>query len=333
MKLELILALIIAVATNAFAQPTNDSLAEYETNKTLAEKFYSDGSYAKAHEIYATINVSGLPNEEARWVAFRSADTHWRSESSTRNADTTQLDAARDALDRQIRDLTREDQHDRIWAEVQESLGDFAWTRRDYSNWGEAWPHYQAALDWWAGAPDIDLARERYLNIVWRMTKPPGSQPDYYYGYWGNSVPLDVLDNALKIAQSDNDKSRAHFFIAMTLRSQGGGNERLRARVPEEFEAAIALGKGTDWYDDALYNYGEWMMQQGRFVPLANGGWQNEPDYAKALEMFRRVVAEFKKGETRYWEQAQEQIKNITEPQVNVGVANVFLPDSEIQYQ
>src|SRR6185312_17137166 len=75
------------------------------------------------------------------------------------------------------------------------------------------------------------------------------------------------------------------------------------------------------------------MMGQGRIVPLANGGWQNEPDYAKALEMFRRVVAEFKKGETRYWEQAQEQIKNITEPQVNVGVANVFLPDSEIQYQ
>ena len=28
-----------------------------------------------------------------------------------------------------------------------------------------------------------------------------------------------------------------------------------------------------------------------------------------------------------------QQIRSITEPQVNVGVANVFLPDSEIQYQ
>ena len=265
-------------------------------------------------------------------MAFRSADTQWRSEAATANADTTKLDEARDALDKQIRDLAREDQHDRVWAEVEESLGDFFWTRRNYNHWDEAWPHYQAALDWWAGAADMELARERYLAMVWRMAKPPGMQRDYYYGYWGNYVPLEVLDNALKIAQSDNDKSHAHYLIAMTLRNQGG-NERQRARVPEEFEGAVALGKSTEWYDDALFNYGQWMMGQGRMVPLANGGWQNEPDYAKALEMFRRVVTEFKKGETRYWEQAQQQIKNITEPQVDVGVVNVFLPDSEIQYQ
>ena len=330
MKMEFFFALTIAAAANALAQPTNDSLAEYETNKAAAEKFYADGSYARAHDIYGKINVSGLPGEEARWVAFRSADTQWRSEAATDNADTTKLDEARDTLEKQIRDLTREDQHDRVWAEVEESLGDFSWRRND-NNWAEAWPHYQAALDWWAGAPDIELARGRYLAIVWRMAKPPWLQRDDY-GSWGSQVPLEIFDSALKIAQSDNDKSRAHYSIAMTL-STRGGDERQRARVPEEFEHAIALGKGTDWYDDALYNYGQWMMGQGRIVPLANGGWQYEPDYAKALEMFRRVVAEFKKGETRYWEQAQEQIKNITQPEVNVGVANIFLPDSEIQYQ
>ena len=97
----------------------------------------------------------------------------WLSAPLTRNgapkpprdrADTTKLDEARNELEKQIRDLTREDQHDRVWAEVQESLGDFSWTRRNYNNWGEAWPHYQAALDWWAGAADIELARERYLE-------------------------------------------------------------------------------------------------------------------------------------------------------------------------
>jgi hypothetical protein len=332
MKLELFFALMLALAANAIGQPAGDSPSEYETNKSIAENFYAEGSYAKAHEIYHKVDVSRLSNEEARWVAFRAADTQWRSEASTDNADTTKLDEARIDLEKQIRDLTRDDQHDRIWAEVQESLGDFFWTRRNNNNWGEAWPHYQAALDWWAGAPDIELARSRYLAMVWRTAKPPGAQGDYYFGSWGNYVPLDVLDNALKIAQSDNDKAHAHYLIAMTLRNQGG-SERDRARVPAEFEGAIAIGKSTDWYDDALYNYGEWMMNQGRMIPLANGGWQNEPDYVKALEVFRRVVTEFKKGETRYWEQAQQQIKNITEPQVNVSVGNVFLPDSEIQYQ
>ena len=328
-----IIALAFAVVSNAVAQADTPAPGEYETNKFAAEKFFADGSYAKAYEIYSKVDASQLSSDEARWVAFRLADTQWRSQAATDNADTTKLDAARADLDRQIRDLTREDQHDRVWAEVKESLGDFAWTRRNSMNWGEAWPHYQATLDWWAGAPDIELARQRYLAIVWRMAKPPGVGREYYYfGGWGNYISLEILDNALKIAQSENDKAHAHYLIAMTLRNQGG-DERQRARVPDEFEGAIAIGKGTDWYDDALYNYAEWMMNQGRILPLANGGWQYEPDYVKALEMFRRVTTEFKKGETRYWEQAQQQIKNITEPQVNVSVANVFLPDSEIQYQ
>ncbi len=332
MKLRLIFALTLAFAANTIGQPAGGPPADYETNKAAAEQFYTDGSYAKAHDIYAKVDVSALPADEARWVAFRAADTQWRSEASTDRADTTKLDEARTELEKQIRDLTREDQHDRVWAEVQESLGDFSWVRRNNNIWSEAWPHYQAAADWWAGAPDVELARARYLAMVWRMAMPPGKQRDYYFGYWGNYVSLEVLDNALKIAQSENDKAHAHYLIAMTLRSQGG-SERQRARVPMEFEGALTTGKSTDWYDDALYNYGDWMMSQGRLIPLANGTWQNEPDYVKALDMFRRVVTEFKKGETRYWEQAQQQIKNITDPQVNVSVSSVFLPGSEIQYQ
>jgi hypothetical protein len=46
------------------------------------------------------------------------------------------------------------------------------------------------------------------------------------------------------------------------VRNQGGDWER-RARVPEEFEAALKAGKATDWYDDALYHYADWMANQG----------------------------------------------------------------------
>ena len=38
------------------------------------------------------------------------------------------------------------------------------------------------------------------------------------------------------------------------------------------------------------------------------------------------------KGETRYYDQAVQQIKNITEPTLGVGVSNIFLPDSEVQF-
>jgi alpha-2-macroglobulin len=74
------------------------------------------------------------------------------------------------------------------------------------------------------------------------------------------------------------------------------------------------------------------MQNQGRLVIHKNGNQTFEQDYVKALELYRRLVKEFEKGESRFWEQAQQHIKNITDPQVGVSAGNVFLPDSEIQY-
>ena len=65
-----------------------------------------------------------------------------------------------------VRDIKHQEERDNIWAEVQESLGDFYWDRRDSTNWYTAWPCYQKALDWWAGAQDIESARTRYIGIV-----------------------------------------------------------------------------------------------------------------------------------------------------------------------
>ena len=57
----------------------------------------------------------------------------------------------------------------------------------------------------------------------------------------------------------------------MTLRQQGGDPEQ-RARVVDEFEAALKLGRKTDWYDDALYYFAEWMASQGRVVTHQHDG-------------------------------------------------------------
>src|SRR5262249_17244223 len=187
------------------------------------------------------------------------------------------------------------------------------------------------ALDWWAGEKDIERARQRYLKIVWTMAKPANPEPYYFYGYHGNTVPLDVLENALKIARSENDKAQAHYLIAMTLRQQADQWQG-RQRVPEEFEAALKPGKTTDWYDDALYHYAEWSVNWGKATPLDDGQWRQEPDFVKALDLFRRLVNEYQKGETRYYDQAVQQIKSISEASLSVAVSNIFLPGSEVQF-
>ena len=206
------LLVLLAATLGAFA-------AEFEKINAEAERLYGEKSFAKAHETYARIVLSNLPPAELRWVQFRLADTQWRSEAGTQRADTTKLDAARDALDKLVRDIQRTEDKDRVWVEVQESLGDFWWTRRNQQNWGAAWPFYQNALEWWAGARDIETARGRYLGIVWRVERPPGIEPrNYSYGMYGNVLPLAVVENVLKIAQTENDQAHAHYLLARLQR-------------------------------------------------------------------------------------------------------------------
>jgi len=311
--------------------PPQAQPAKYETLKAEAESFFSDGSYGRAHEIYLQADALDLPPTEARWVDFRLADTLWRSQAGTETADPTKYDQARERLEALIRDVQRAEDRDRVWVEAQESLGDFWWTRRDSRNWSQAWPHYQQALDGWAGSHDIEWARKRYLHIVWTMARPPWPEESYYYGSYGNWIPLETLENALKIAQTENDKAHLHYLLAMTLRQQGGPWDQ-RQRVPEEFEAALRPGRSTDWYDDALYQYAMWLATYGRTVALEDGQWRQEPDYVKAVQLFRRLVKEHRKGETRYYDEANQQIVAITQPVIGITVSNIFLPDSEIQF-
>ncbi len=305
---------------------------EYEKLKADAEKQYLEKSFSLAHETYLNIDRSKIPAAEIRWVDFRLADTLWRGQAATNTTDDTKFQQAQQQLETLVKEgIGETKEHDLIWAEAHESLGDFFWARNNSRNYGAAWPHYQQALDYWAGTKDIEIARQRYLHIVWTMADPPSRDQYYYYGYYGNHIPLEILSNTLKIANNDNDKARAHYLIAMTIRQQYGDAEQMQ-RVPEEFEAALKSGKTSDWYDDALYHYAEWMQSQGQIKINPNGGWQAEQNYIKALELFRRLTSEFTKGETRYFDQATHYIESITKPSVSVSTSNVFLPDSEIQF-
>ncbi|MFN2492727.1 MAG: MG2 domain-containing protein, partial [Pyrinomonadaceae bacterium] len=330
--LTLVLVLIAADQSGVTAQLTTTAQQpSYAQLRSDAEQFYLQGSYARAHELYAKVDKATLTPAEVRWVEFRIADTSWRAQAATATSDTTKFEQAQKQLEELIRSHNAEDERDLVWAEAHESLGDFFWTRPQQMNWGGSWPHYQQALEWWAGQREIERARDRYLKIVFKAAEPPRPNEYYFYTYYGNYIPLHVLENALKISTNDNEKAHLHFLIAMTMRYTGGDWES-RQRVPEEFEAALKAGKQSEWYDDALFYYAEWMNSYGLIRQLADSQWQQEPDYVKALELYRRLTKEYVKGESRYYDQAQQQIKNVTDPALSVGVSNTFLPGSEIEF-
>src|SRR5262245_20460311 len=74
------------------------------------------------------------------------------------------------------------------------------------------------------------------------------------------------------------------------------------------------------------------MSEYSVVPPVVQYQIQEQPDYEKALELYRRLLREFSKGETRYYDQAQEKIKEITEASMSIAVSNIFLPDSELVF-
>ena len=192
-------------------------------------------------------SCAARPNRSATASVEKPSDSAWRAQSATHTYDNTRYEQAQKQLEELIR--VKDADRDLVWAEAHESLGDFFWMRRDQINWSAAWPHYHAALDWWAGQRDINRARDRYLKIVFRAAHPPRHNEYYFYTYYGNYIPLDILENALKISPTANDTAHLNFLIAMTMRSIG--DLGTRQRVADQFEDALTAGKQVDWYDAA----------------------------------------------------------------------------------
>jgi uncharacterized protein YfaS (alpha-2-macroglobulin family)/tetratricopeptide (TPR) repeat protein len=296
--------------------------SDYDTLKRQAEVAFAEGSYARAHELYAGVKREALPLAEQRWVRFRVADTMWRAEAADPKRDDTEVTKAREELLALLRETG--DDHDKLWAEINESLGDMAASPLGAGGLQAASQYYEAALDWWAGSGDVERARMHYLSIVRRIT----SGDDDYLNGLSQQISMDALENAAKIATTPADRQTFRYVLAVRLGAVGEQD-----RVGEELQAAIREGKVSGRYDNALIAYARWLEQQGRVVIREDGQAQRRPDYTAALAAYRRILSEFTEGQTRFWEQARDAVDRITKPSVSVQVSNVFLPDSEAEFE
>src|SRR5882757_1982264 len=109
---------------------------DYEGLRQRAEASVSEKSFAAAHQLYEEASHLQLSAAERRWVDFRLADTAWRSAENGPDAAT--------AID-QLREMIRKSEHDRVWAEANESFGDY----QAPSYYGSP-SEYITALDYWA---------------------------------------------------------------------------------------------------------------------------------------------------------------------------------------
>ena len=161
---------------------------------------------------------------------------------------------------------------------------------------------------------------------------PSGTATNWGYGAYGNYLSVEVLENAVKIAETESDRARAHFLLGRHYTNQGG-NITYRGRAERELGAVIELGKQSEWYDDALYHLGNFLESYGKAQRDENRNWVWEQDFVGAVALYRRLLNEFDRGETRYFDDAENRIRDITGAQLEVFVDQFFLPDSEVAYR
>lgn len=320
--------IFLLAALTAFLPRTQP--ADWKEIRARAEKLVAQGSYELAHRAYDEASTLELSPEDRRWLLFRLADTDWRSAASTDTPDTTRLERAKSALDALQRAVERPEARDEVWADVEESLGDFEWLRRESQNLGAAMPHYRSALDFFAGARDVEAARPRWLAIAFRMGWP--GRGDLLQNWWAGQIPPEIGSDALKIALSDKDRAQAALLYAAIVR-QRGGDLTEQQRGIEALELAISLGSETPWLDDALWMAAQWYENQGVPAVQEDGTWAQKPDYLKALALYQRIVADFPKGRSKWRDQAEASAQRILHVDLSVGVAQAFLPGSEVAYQ
>lgn len=306
---------LVAGATWARAQDDAE-------RKAQAEEWFRQGNFAAAHAAYSRLDTNNLPETEQRWVRFRRADTGWRMR------DLATLPSAEEAAPELVtlgKADTPAEQRDRVWAESQESLGDFHLRRRDPADW--ALTRYLAALGWWAGQTNLTLARDRYLEIARRIELPrgwPGARPDT----WRFRLPDDVLHNVLTIAQRPADVAPFRLLLAERLGARRDGTSVVRAQ--REFEAALAASAGLPGRDVVLWNYGQWRERSGRVDPRPDGRWRMAGDPAGALRLYRQLLEEFRPGTSAFWSAAEARIQDLESPDLSVATPDTFLPGSEI---
>lgn len=288
----------------AAADETGDAL------RAQASALYTQRDYARAAEAWRRVAEHGVPDADRARLDFYLADSLWRSQPGPSGmAEARQLLAS----------VIEREPDTPLAAEAWESIGD-SWLAQE-RDWPQAWDAYQQALAYWANSSDLDLARERYLGIVWKATGPPTDASRVAL------LPIDVLNNALAIARTEENVARARYFLGLWLEDQGDAFSLRRAGA--EWSQVIALGPGTAVYESALYRLARWALVAGSSRWEPDGELIVEPNFTRAFGLFRRYLDEFPGGTSQYGPDVSQQLAELTRTELSAHTAVTFLPGSD----
>lgn len=173
------------------------------------------------------------------------------------------------------------------------------------------------ALEYWAGDRRLELASRRYLDTFRAFAWASVSLDS-------GLVPTDMLEDVLKLAQTDEDKALAHYLTALAL--AGDPDLQQRARAGPEF--ALARKFPLPGIRDALlYHYAGWAESSGFSSYGDAGQLEVEPDYQTAIALYEELA----QSGGSLAEAAQTALVRIRQPELWIEVPNTFRPGTQAQ--
>lgn len=287
-----------------------------------ADQLWQEKSYRLAAGQYQTLlGQGGLSPEELREMNYKFADASWRSQEPLR------YEAAVKALT----EIITSDNHDRWWAEANESLAEHFLTVDQWQHTNEIRLYLENAREYWAGSKDINLARDRFIKTTFRLgefitqnwgwgyqgIKPLAKGGEKILPDSGNSGLNILYEELLKVTKSDADRAKVYYSLAMSYYNYYY-DQKKRDLAIEYFNKVIKEFSDSEWVDDSYYYMAQYYQQQNKLP--------------EALKVFQELLNRFQNGTSPWVNDAKNQIDSIVRPYLQVGTGFTFLPGSEVQF-
>ncbi|MBO7392189.1 MAG: hypothetical protein J6U77_06790, partial [Verrucomicrobia bacterium] len=287
-----------------------------------AEKAYQNQSWAEAERLFNEIleHREDFSKNQLNWLQLHYLAAKYRNtyaQSSTKNRKKL------NAIWEQIQELEK-DQQDEFWAEIQETLGDLEKMSQNRNSSPSL--YHIHALDYWAAQTDIEKAKKRYLILIQKVIEDAFFSPNY--------LPLiqeNILSDAIQLVDKQDDLLKLNLLLVNQYQHKPL-TPATYYLIQRQYEKLLGFPVKTPHYDRVLFSYAQWLERQGRQVKNSNNRYSYSPDYEKALLYYQKIVKQFTKEKSPYWEQAKDRIKTITEPQINLLVSSQYTPGSQIEY-
>lgn len=305
------------------------AFAYAEKDLAAGRKYYDEKSYQLALDEFGKL----LDQKAEREDLAREALFKW-SDSILHLNDQSQLLKATQNL----QTLIEGKEQDRWWAESNVALATYYIQSDPYGQQQQVRQALDNARNWWAGSTDLDLARQKFLEISFQLADFITTRWGWYYteiqpirlgqgqkviapptpSPQPSNIGLQVLyEEILKVAQSDDDKARAHYGLAMASMSNYTGDQKLYDKAADEFNIIIKDFPDSEWADDAYYQLGM--------------SYENHQDFNKAIEIYGAFISKYKPGESQWLDEIKRRAETITQPQLNISTGQTFVPGSQVQ--